>query len=1087
MISISDLLGHAQQKEMPKTKVAPYFMPSPERQIRAIPDKSSQDKASKERAAETQEKKLANQYTESTKDLATGISKDVGRTFEKSTKEIVGSLRSQQEQLHKQGTLLKDILGQLDKTFRYQRDRDNHVKPKIQDASWSDGGTNLPSALRKETPITGPGLFDGFGGFNGRGGRGGGRSGKRGGKNTRKPNVPMPIPTGGKQDKGNKKGEKGRGGNKGSSRNKSGKYSGPLPVPTAGTNDRDKTGKPTPSPGKVVKTPDGRYRDIKTGKFVKPPVSSWSKLRKVAAGALRAPGGIFGKGAALAGGLFAAYELNDMFVDSNNEQRDKFYEKDIPESTTDGKYNESDIDLSASVDGVEPTNTAIPSPNLDQDINLPVVGDISKEKAAVGAAGAGLAGAALLARSQSKPETITNNTTTNNNNSIKEIVTSKEAEKARRKELKTAYKELDKTGTKVSQTDVINKVQEMQKQSPASKPKVGPKVTSTKPIPKTSGKLVPGIGGALTLAMAAPDLYDTLTDDEVSTKDKANVVSQTAGGIAGAELGASAGAAIGTMIVPVVGTAIGGVAGGIIGGIAGSNVAGSAADFISDKLDEYDLSDSIGKAVAVPMSLFSDDAKRALASDMDKTTTEVSKSVSDIKDTASEKLKDFDMSEIMKGVVESVGNAASGLHTAFSSGSSFFGGSSSSSGPTPVSSQHVPAQLSASSVVGLKNRDVLLKQMDTAGIKDPKERAMFLAQMDHESGGFRSMEESFNYKDTDRLRQVSSKARDMSQDELNSVVSKGPEAVAEMMYGGRMGNTEQGDAYKYRGRGMIQLTGKDNYAKAGNALGIDLVNNPDLAANPEVAAQIATWYWKDRGIADNAQQGDVKAVTKTINGGYNGLDDRESKYEQYLAMNLQSPSNTTVSNTSSQYVAKAPAMDDDFFANVNPISSKGTHGLNVPVSQGFAGSPTSVAVSTSASTPVKNAQQSIAYGVANAASVQAASPVVQSAYDFPTKLGETAQDVATSPTYTSNYNTSRSTSSNVSVAAATPLENVPRQQYESVKTVQTADTGAAKSESRAAPVTQQTAGIGPSYKPKIDDVPTIISDHGLVLINTGLV
>jgi len=99
---------------------------------------------------------------------------------------------------------------------------------------------------------------------------------------------------------------------------------------------------------------------------------------------------------------------------------------------------------------------------------------------------------------------------------------------------------------------------------------------------------------------------------------------------------------------------------------------------------------------------------------------------------------------------------------------------------------------------------------------------------------------------------------------------------AQSRYEGRkdLGNTEEGDGYKYRGRGIFQLTGRANYEKYGKALGIDLVNNPDLAANPETALRIACEYWRSRKINALADKDDIVGVTKKINGGTNGIADR---------------------------------------------------------------------------------------------------------------------------------------------------------------------------------------------------------------------
>jgi len=178
----------------------------------------------------------------------------------------------------------------------------------------------------------------------------------------------------------------------------------------------------------------------------------------------------------------------------------------------------------------------------------------------------------------------------------------------------------------------------------------------------------------------------------------------------------------------------------------------------------------------------------------------------------------------------------------------------------------------------------LTQAMAEAGITDPNEQAAFMGQMHHESGGFRTMEESFNYRSADRIMEVSATARNQGREAVEAAMSQGPEAVAELMYGGRMGNTRPGDGHRYRGRGFTQLTGRDNYTAASEALGVDLVNNPDLAADPEVASRIATWYWQSRdGLSEAAKQGDTREVTRLINGGANGLADRQAATDEYLA------------------------------------------------------------------------------------------------------------------------------------------------------------------------------------------------------------
>ncbi|MGV8958889.1 MAG: XVIPCD domain-containing protein [Stenotrophomonas sp.] len=182
-----------------------------------------------------------------------------------------------------------------------------------------------------------------------------------------------------------------------------------------------------------------------------------------------------------------------------------------------------------------------------------------------------------------------------------------------------------------------------------------------------------------------------------------------------------------------------------------------------------------------------------------------------------------------------------------------------------------------------KDRETqLLQQATQAGITSPRELANFMAQVGHESNGLNRLEEGFRY------------TRGISQIPVASAMRQGPkvleearlealrghpETLGDLMYGGRMGNNQPGDGYLYRGRGYIQLTGKENYEKAGEALNLDLVKHPELAAQPENAARIAVWYWETR--VPEAVREDVRGATRAINGGLNGLDDRKERFEAW--------------------------------------------------------------------------------------------------------------------------------------------------------------------------------------------------------------
>jgi putative chitinase len=176
----------------------------------------------------------------------------------------------------------------------------------------------------------------------------------------------------------------------------------------------------------------------------------------------------------------------------------------------------------------------------------------------------------------------------------------------------------------------------------------------------------------------------------------------------------------------------------------------------------------------------------------------------------------------------------------------------------------------------------LLQAASAAGIDSQKELANFMAQVGHESGGLNRLEESFRYtKGTWQIpvKSAMREGKEALEDARLEALQGKPEKLAELMYGGRMGNDEPGDGYKFHGRGYMQLTGKDNYRAAGEALGLDLLKHPELAAEPENAAKIATWYWNSR-VPESARE-DVTKATHAINGGENGLADRQARYEKW--------------------------------------------------------------------------------------------------------------------------------------------------------------------------------------------------------------
>lgn len=162
-----------------------------------------------------------------------------------------------------------------------------------------------------------------------------------------------------------------------------------------------------------------------------------------------------------------------------------------------------------------------------------------------------------------------------------------------------------------------------------------------------------------------------------------------------------------------------------------------------------------------------------------------------------------------------------------------------------------------------------------SGITSPKELANLMGQVSHESGGLTRLEESFRYSGGLKDVPVASARNSADGEAAHRAAMQGdPKPLAELMYGGKMGNAP-GEGYTYRGRGYIQLTGHDNYEAMGKALGLDLVNHPELAAEPDVAARIAIKFWEDN-VPANARE-DVTMATHVINRGDKGLADREQR------------------------------------------------------------------------------------------------------------------------------------------------------------------------------------------------------------------
>ena len=158
-------------------------------------------------------------------------------------------------------------------------------------------------------------------------------------------------------------------------------------------------------------------------------------------------------------------------------------------------------------------------------------------------------------------------------------------------------------------------------------------------------------------------------------------------------------------------------------------------------------------------------------------------------------------------------------------------------------------------------------------INTPERQAAFIGQCAHESMNFTKLEENMNYSAEGLIKTWPSRFPTL---EAAKPYHRNPEKIANKVYAGRMGNgpEETGEGWLYHGRGLIQLTGKDNYTLAGDALNMDFIHSPDYVLVPKYAALTAGWFWNKRNLNKEADAKDFTGMTKKINGGTIGLDDR---------------------------------------------------------------------------------------------------------------------------------------------------------------------------------------------------------------------
>jgi putative chitinase len=177
--------------------------------------------------------------------------------------------------------------------------------------------------------------------------------------------------------------------------------------------------------------------------------------------------------------------------------------------------------------------------------------------------------------------------------------------------------------------------------------------------------------------------------------------------------------------------------------------------------------------------------------------------------------------------------------------------------------------------------DALNKILPDYGIDTPQRVAAFIAQCAHESGNFTALHENLNYRAAS-LRKVFPKY--FPTDELANQYASLPnkaEAIANRIYANRMGNgpEESGDGFRYCGRGLIQLTGQQNYQNFADSIETPIEQIPDFLQTFEGAVQSACWFWETNNLNQWADKDDILTMTKRINGGTIGLEDRKKHYE----------------------------------------------------------------------------------------------------------------------------------------------------------------------------------------------------------------
>ena len=177
--------------------------------------------------------------------------------------------------------------------------------------------------------------------------------------------------------------------------------------------------------------------------------------------------------------------------------------------------------------------------------------------------------------------------------------------------------------------------------------------------------------------------------------------------------------------------------------------------------------------------------------------------------------------------------------------------------------------------------EALEKILPDYDITTPERIAAFIAQCSHESNGFTALKENLNYRAATLMKVF---PKYFADEAIANAYAGKQEAIANRVYANRMGNGDEhsGDGFKHCGRGLIQLTGKDNYSNFADSLQMDINDVPDYLATFEGAVQSACWFWESNNLNQYADAGDMVTLTKKINGGTIGLEDRLNQYHHMM-------------------------------------------------------------------------------------------------------------------------------------------------------------------------------------------------------------